>query len=494
MNVKAIFILLVLVGLVLLATEYWARQGGGRAFFARKLLHIAGVGTLAVAPLFFSSYNLLGAVALFFSFLLFLAVHYRWIKVDIYGRKSWGIALFAPAFLVLWAIWGNTNPLLVIQSMLVLALADPAAAIAGKYFPKDPYNLTGDTKTLAGSAAFFMVAFLVLAGFSSLHSMLPFSFLTHIQVDMPIGRQLMMWAFIALLAALSEGVSSGGWDNLSVPLLTGWLTYMLFNFYDSHFFTYNLVLLGLIFCGFLAYRFRWLNGGGSITAIFLGLILFLANGWPALVLMGAFFVTGSLTSKMVQQNEGPTDAKHGKARDYMQVICNGGVAAVCLIIFSITYNDRFLILFAISVAISTADTWSSDIGRRLGGRVVDIKNGKSLPAGISGGISWQGTLAGLAGAFFIAVMAKWINFIDKQVWLIGLAGFAGMLVDSLLGSFFQARFRFGEKGENTWGEYIPEGKKGVLEKGFLWMTNDRVNVLSNLIVTLLCAFVLIFCL
>jgi uncharacterized protein (TIGR00297 family) len=492
MNVKAIFILLVGVGLVLLATEYWARQGGGRAFLARKILHIAGVGTLAVSPLFFSSYYLLGAVALFFSFLLFLAVHYRWIKVDIYGRKSWGIALFTPAFLVLWIIWGRDNPMWVVQSMLVLALADPAAAIAGKYFPKGSYNFTGDTKTIVGSTTFFIVAFLVLVGFSSLHSMLPFSYLTHLQVDIPIGRQLMMWAFIALLAAMSEGVSSGGWDNLSVPLLTGWLIFMLYGFYDSHFIAYNLVVLGLIFCGFIAYRFRWLDGGGAITAIFLGLILFLANGWPALLLMGVFFVSGSLTSRMVQRDEAPTDAKHGKARDYMQVICNGGVAAVCLIVLSITHDDHYLILFAISVAISTADTWSSDIGRRLGGRVIDIKNGSPLAAGISGGISWQGTLAGLAGAFFIAVMAKWIGLIDKQVWLIGLAGFSGMLVDSLLGSFFQARFRFAGNGEFYLGEYIPDGKMGVLDKGFLWMTNDRVNLLSNLIVTVLCAFRLVF--
>lgn len=492
MNVTAIVILLVGVGLVLLATEYWARQGGGRAFLARKILHIAGVGTLAVSPLFFSSWYLLGAVALFFSILLFLAVHYRWIKVDIYGRKSWGIALFTPAFLVLWIIWGRDNPIWVVQSMLVLALADPAAAIAGKYFPKGSYNFTGDTKTIVGSTTFFIVAFLVLAGFSSLHSMLPFSYLNHIQVDIPIGRQLMMWAFIALLAAMSEGVSSGGWDNLSVPLLTGWLIYMLYGFYDSHFIAYNLVLLGLIFCGFIAYRFRWLDGGGAITAIFLGLILFLANGWPALGIIGAFFVSGSLSSKMALQDKDPTDAKHGKPRDYMQVLCNGGIAAVCLAIMAVTNDDRFLILFAISVAISTADTWSSDIGRRLGGRVVDIKNGKPLPAGISGGISWQGTLAGLAGSFLIAFLAKWIGIIDTQFWMVGFAGFTGMLADSLIGSLFQARYRLGRKGENYMGEYIPDGKMGVLDKGFLWMTNDRVNLLSNLIVTVLCAFGLVF--
>ncbi len=492
MNVAAVVILLVSVGLVLLATEYWARQGGDRAFFARKLLHIAGVGTLAVSPIFFSSYYLLGGIALFFSIILFLAVHYRWIKVDIYGRKSWGIALFTPAFLLLWFFLGQTNPLLVIQSMLVLALADPAAAIAGKYFPKGPYNLTGDSKTLAGSTAFFLVAFLVFAGFSYLQVLLPFSFINHNEADISFGWQLVIWIFIALVASMAEALSSGGWDNFTVPLLTGWFIFMLSANNDSNIVVYSLVLMGLFFFGILASRFGWLDMGGTITAIFLGLILFLAGGWPALGIIGAFFVSGSLSSKMVLQNKYPTDAKHGKPRDYMQVLCNGGIAAVCLAIMAVTNDDRFLILFAISVAISTADTLSSDIGRRLGGRVLDIKNGKPLPAGISGGISWQGTLAGLAGSFLIAFLAKWIGMIDTQVWMVGFAGFTGMLVDSLIGSLFQARYRLGGKGENYLGEYIPDGKMGVLDKGFLWMTNDRVNLLSNLIVTVLCAFGLIF--
>ena len=72
------------------------------------------------------------------------------------------------------------------------------------------------------------------------------------------------------------------------------------------------------------------------------------------------------------------------------------------------------------------------MGKRAGGRVVDIIGFRTLTSGVSGGISWQGTLAGLLGAFLIALAASQMGF--GSFWITGIGGFAGMLADSLMGS------------------------------------------------------------
>ena len=64
--------------------------------------------------------------------------------------------------------------------------------------------------------------------------------------------------------------------------------------------------------------------------------------------------------------------------------------------------------------------------------------------------------------------------------LIAIAGFAGMLADSLLGSIFQARYQLND-GSVTESAAMALSK--TPEKGWSWMTNDLVNLLSNILVT-----------
>jgi uncharacterized membrane protein len=108
-----------------------------------------------------------------------------------------------------------------------------------------------------------------------------------------------------------------------------------------------------------------------------------------------------------------------------------------------------------------------------------------LPAGLSGGISWQGTLGGLAGALLIGGLA-WVmgGFGPAEGVVIAMAGFAGMLADSLLGSLLQARYRRAN-GQPT--EDKTEADSPRPEKGWAWMTNDWVNLISNGLVTVLFA-------
>lgn len=250
-------------------------------------------------------------------------------------------------------------------------------------------------------------------------------------------------------------------------------------------FTNTTLLIALaaavIFCA-LAWFKKWLDAGGALAAAIIGVIILLSGGWQLALPMLLFFMSGSLFGKLPAYSV-IDSAKTKKPRDFVQVLSNGSIAAVCLLFYLFTKNQVFVTAYFLSIAICTSDTWSSELGLFFKGEVIDIISLKKIPKGLSGGISLMGMLAGLVGAALIALLYL-LLFTNK--WQTGLlitaGGFAGMLLDSLIGSWFQAVYRLenGVKAE----EKVP-GEAAVLEKGFGWMTNDLVNLLSNLIITVL---------
>ncbi|MBL7728206.1 MAG: DUF92 domain-containing protein, partial [Dinghuibacter sp.] len=115
------------------------------------------------------------------------------------------------------------------------------------------------------------------------------------------------------------------------------------------------------------------------------------------------------------------------------------------------------------------------------GRTVDILSFKKVSPGLSGGISWPGTLAGMAGAALLAGVTSWAFGLGTGLFLaIGAAGVAGMLLDSVLGSVLQRKYQL------PGGTIVEEAQPGaVLIKGKNWCSNDMVNILSTAITTAL---------
>jgi uncharacterized protein (TIGR00297 family) len=483
-------VLLVLIAISLWISEHFGKRGHIPALLSRKLLHLAGVGSLAVSPLFINNYVILAGVATGFSIILFILVKRRLLVADIYNRPSWGIALFPLSFLVLWLFWGRESLLLVVLPMLILTFADAGAAIVGGIWAKRRYNLTGDEKSIIGSLAFASITFICL------WVILPVWQLFNPEPDPVFNRLSNLSGFeksiiflaIALFTAVAEGVTSGGWDNVTVPLSVAWLLPVFAGSETLESVIILPVMLVFTLFGWLAYNKEWLDGGGAVTAALLGFIIWVGGGWPCLILIGIFFISGSLLGKIKVGLKTESDDKKGKPRDYMQVLCNGGVAGACVLwnAFDLNQSGLPMLLFGISVAISTADTWSSEIGTRFGGKVVNIIGFKELPSGVSGGISLQGTVAGLAGALVMG-LAGWVLTFD-HLDLIIAGGFIGMLLDSVLGSMLQAGYLINGK----WSD-LPSVKNLDLPlKGFKWMTNDLVNLCSNLIITLFFGLILFF--
>jgi uncharacterized membrane protein/dolichol kinase len=489
--------LAVLVLLTTLLTE-WATRGGKFPYWiGRKVLHFVAVGSCGLAvQISEDPLGLFWVVLPVWLILIALIASNRLMK-DERGRPAWGIVWFPLAYLILLWLDRENEGLSAANAMYILAICDPLATIIGRFARQHRYSLTGEPKSVAGNLAFFGSALILLPAIFGIPNDL---FASNQQI-------LLYFAAFALLLTLAEALGSYGTDNLLVPLAVTFL-------YD------NLPVLGpmliqLFLLLALGAAFTWyvvkthkMTLGAAIGAVTLAVIVLLkSGGWLALLPLLYFFFSSILLERLLP-SQSPSDAKDRKARDLMQVIANGGVFGLVylllpdiapMIIGEVQTDkvamdlyesqqpavvlSRFLVgMGLVSLAVSTADTWASTIGRFARSTAFDPFRWQKVPAGLSGGMTWIGTLAGLAGsiniaAFLFLLLPDWKLLIPHLI-MIAVAGFGGMLLDSLLGSWFQRQYYANDR----WYDHPPAGSTVTQTRGISWMSNDLVNLLANLIV------------
>jgi uncharacterized membrane protein len=128
-----------------------------------------------------------------------------------------------------------------------------------------------------------------------------------------------------------------------------------------------------------------------------------------------------------------------------------------------------------------SDSVSSDLGIYFKGKTYDIISFKKMATGLSGGISMEGSLAGLLASILLAMMGAFIySIVPVMIIWIAMAGFSGMLIDSIIGSLFQVKYKL--MNGNLTEKAMPSAK---IASGYDWCDNDMVNLLSNLLVSTL---------
>jgi len=167
--------------------------------WTRKIVH-SGTGLLTMTfPIVLANHwEVLVLCSSFFTLLILCNKKSLLQSINDVQRKTYGAYLFPVSVYSCFLLQANmANPQLFYVPLLVLAIADPAAAIVGQRFPVGRYHIMGHQKTLVGSIAFASTALLILtiAGFN-------------IQGALTI----------ALLSSLSEALSKDGWDNLTIPM------------------------------------------------------------------------------------------------------------------------------------------------------------------------------------------------------------------------------------------------------------------------------------
>lgn len=240
---------------------------------------------------------------------------------------------------------------------------------------------------------------------------------------------------------------------------------------------------------------RALNTSGAIAATILGTIVFGLGGLPWAAVLVVFFASSSLLSRMFKEKKTSMQEKYAKGsqRDAVQVLANGGLAGVFVLLHIWFPQSVWVWLgFAGSLAAANADTWSTELGALSATSPRLITSGKIVDPGTSGGITWTGTLAALGGGLLIGLLAAFfrpkgilepsISYGLALLGIVSLAGLLGSLVDSLLGATIQAVYFCPTCKKET--ERHPQhtcGSPTQLARGIAWFNNDWVNAVCTFV-------------
>lgn len=238
----------------------------------------------------------------------------------------------------------------------------------------------------------------------------------------------------------------------------------------------------------------WKKGSLSLSGFFaatiLGTLVWLLGHWLFWSILIAFFITSSLLSRFQRENKANVEKEYAKSgrRDWIQVAANGlvGLSFAAGWAFS-GQNPLWAAGYFATFAAVNADTWATEIGVLSQRPPVSILTLKPVSPGMSGAVSRLGTTAALAGALFIATASAIGLGVSSQGTsnLVGLAlvaavgGFAGALIDSLLGATLQVMYRCAGCGKLTERrEHC--GQPTRRARGLAWLNNDLVNAISSL--------------
>lgn len=176
----------------------------------RKLGHIFGGAWSAFLPLLVS---LRVAVCIG----IFLTAFLWWTKrrhllnsIHSINRESVG-AMTYPIGLVLSALcfWNAHSQMIFPGSALVVGLSDGLAGLYGRKYGRMAYDVTG-SKTVEGSCVFFAVTLAII-------------FLILLTNTTAPGLSLVRASIAALSLTILEGLIGKGWDNLVLPVASGFV-------------------------------------------------------------------------------------------------------------------------------------------------------------------------------------------------------------------------------------------------------------------------------
>ena len=200
----------------------------------RKLFHIGAGSLTLLLPVLFDSARpvlwLAGTLAIVLAALRWVGPLRRGPGAVLHGidRHSLGEAYFLAATVVLFLFFGRSGVGFTVP-VIVLTLADPAAALAGKRWGAHRFRAVAGIKSLEASAAFLVCAWLAV--------------LPLLLSQFGVVRALAVAGVLALSLTLTEAGAGAGLDNLLIPVVGALILWLVRGLEPDHLAAAGLMVL-----------------------------------------------------------------------------------------------------------------------------------------------------------------------------------------------------------------------------------------------------------
>lgn len=432
----------------------------------RKILHILIGFTWVLMDIFWSlSYHQIIMCALFVVVNALSRKYKLFSGIERNNDNHPGTVYYALAMLVLSIASYCYEPLYIPFGMAVMCLSfgDGLAPIFSIIFRKHNRKLVYN-KTLAGTIACFIFTSVALIVF---------------KVCYKIDISYLSLIAIASVVAIIELYCQWGLDNFGITFSAALLSLWAINVPLSVPLQVCILLSFVIMLAILLTNSLTASGAFLayimliVSSYCVGVVGFLIYVIPFILIAAAGKIKRNILSK-----RGVNIVKKG--RNAIQVAINGLLTLILMVVYKITSIQSLFVLSAISLAEAFADSMASDIGSLIRHEPYDIFRHKRVPSGVSGGMSVLGTLVALLSCIVVGVIAYFETKNILSLAFITGIGFLGTIIDSFIGSLFQALYRCRICGELT-EKRIHHRHPTELIKGNKFITNNAVNLISNIL-------------
>lgn len=178
-----------------------------KAEFTRKFVHL-GTGLLTfLFPVFLSSHWWVLILCSSFAIILIVSFKFNLLKsINAVDRVTWGSLCYPVAVYGCFLAheFNGSKYILFYLPILILAVCDPLAALAGCRWPLGKFSIFGNTKSLLGTLVFALSAMFIS---------IPFI----LKDNESIGNVILFSLVIAIVSSIAEALSNKGFDNIFIP-------------------------------------------------------------------------------------------------------------------------------------------------------------------------------------------------------------------------------------------------------------------------------------
>lgn len=191
---------------------------------------------------------------------------------------------------------------------------------------------------------------------------------------------------------------------------------------------------------------KLLTTTGYLNAWLLGVLVWGCLDWRGYAVVMFYFLVGVGVTKIGKEIKEAAGIAEGRGglRGPENVWGSALVGTLCALATLLTpelWQGFFLLGYVASFSTKLSDTAASEIGKAYGKRTFLITTLQPVPAGTEGAVSVEGTLAGIAASFLMAIVGYGVDMISGLgVIFCVIAAFIATNLESVIGATIQEKF------------------------------------------------------